>query len=105
MECARRGKTRACADVPRDLQAHLLRFSAIDAYQPRPLWEIFEPHAWHANYGDGAFFKNKIVMVGASSQVAHDVFDTPISPETPGPALHLHALAAALDHEFLVRCT
>src|SRR6266404_459211 len=40
-------------------------------------------------------------MVGASSQVAHDVFNTPLSPETPGPVLHLHALAAALDHEFL----
>src|SRR6266436_2720328 len=89
------------ADVPRDLQAHLLRFSALNAYQPRPLWEIFEPPSWHANYGDGAFFKNKIVIVGASSQVAHDVFDTPMSPETPGPVLHLHALAAALDHEFL----
>src|SRR6266404_5047866 len=25
----------------------------------------------------------------------------PMCPETPGPVLHLHALAAALDHEFL----
>src|SRR5438045_366104 len=33
--------------------------------------------------------------------MAHDVFETPLSPETPGPALHLHGLAAALDHEFL----
>jgi adenylate cyclase len=89
------------SDVPRDLQAHLLRFSALNAYQPRPLWEIFEPPSWHANYGDGAFFKNKIVVVGASSQVQHDIFDTPMNPETPGPVLHLHALAAALDHEFL----
>jgi adenylate cyclase len=89
------------ADVPRDLQPHLMRFSSIDAYQPLPLWEIFDNKIWHANYGDGAFFKNKIVVVGASSQVAHDVFDTPISPETPGPILHLDALAAALDHDFL----
>src|SRR5436305_11401650 len=56
---------------------------------------------WHANYRDGNYFKDKVVIVGASSQVAHDVFDTPLSPETRGPALHLHALAAALDHEFL----
>jgi adenylate cyclase len=88
-------------DVPRDLQAHLLRFSAPNAYPPRPLWEIFEPRFWRANYGDGSFFKNKVVVVGASSQVAHDVFPTPIHPETPGPVLHLFALAAALDHEFL----
>jgi len=90
------------SDVPVDLKPHLLRFSAIDAYLPHPLWEIFDDKMWHANYGDGAFFRDKIVIIGASSQIAHDVFDTPIGPETPGPALHLHALAAALGHEFLV---
>ncbi len=88
-------------DVPRDLQSHSIRFSALDAYLPKALWEVFDPKMWHANYRDGNYFKDKVVIVGASSQVAHDVFDTPLSPETPGPALHLHALAAALDHEFL----
>jgi adenylate cyclase len=40
-------------------------------------------------------------MIGSSAQVAHDVFDTPMSPATSGPALHLQAMAAALGHEFL----
>jgi len=31
----------------------------------------------------------------------HDVVDTPISPTTLGPELHLQAMAAALAHEFL----
>jgi adenylate cyclase len=88
-------------DVPRDLKAHILRFSSLDAYQPRPLWEIFDDKIWHANYKDGAFFKDKVMVVGQSAQIVHDAFDTPLGPETPGPALHLHALAAALDHEFL----
>jgi adenylate cyclase len=89
------------ADIPPGFEPRLLRFGEINAYQPRPLWEIFDPRSWRANYKDGAFFKDKVVIVGASSQIAHDVFDTPISPETPGPAFHLYALAAALDHEFL----
>jgi adenylate cyclase len=83
------------------LESHLFRFSELKAYEPRPLWEIFDAKFWQANYADGTFFKDKIVIIGASSQVAHDVFDTPLSPETPGPALHLHALAAAMDREFL----
>jgi adenylate cyclase len=91
------------ADVPVDRNAHLMRFTAISAYQPHPLWEIFDEKVWHANYADGAYFKDKIVMVGASSQIQHDVFDTAISPETPGPVLHLHALGALLDHEFLTQ--
>jgi adenylate cyclase len=88
-------------DVPRDLRGHEIRFSSMDAYSPHPLWEIFEPESWHANYADGAFFKDKVVVVGVSAKVMHDVAETPLGPETPGPILHLHALAAALDHEFL----
>ncbi len=94
-------KTGHVSDVPRDFDGHMIRFSAVDAYEPRPLYEVFDPKFWHANYADGAFFKDKIVMVGASAQVLHDVVDTPMSPTTFGPGLHLQVMAAALDHEFL----
>ena len=89
------------SDVPQDFDGHMIRFSAVDAYEPRPLYEVFDPKFWHANYADGAFFKDKIVMVGASAQILHDVVDTPMSPTTLGPGLHLQAMAAALGHEFL----
>src|SRR5437667_1207827 len=88
-------------DIPRDFRGHMIRFSALDAFEPRPLYEVFDPKFWHANYADGSFFKNKIVMVGPSAQVEHDVVDTPMSPMASGPALHLQAIAAALGHEFL----
>jgi adenylate cyclase len=88
-------------DVPLDLRGHMMRFTAPDAFGPRPLYEVFDPKLWHANYADGTFFKDKIVMVGPSAQVSHDVADTPISPTTSGPSLHLQAMAAALGHEFL----
>ena len=88
-------------DVPQDFDGHMIRFSGPDAYEPRPLYEVFDPKLWHANYADGAFFKDKIVMVGASAQILHDVVDTPMSPATLGPGLHLQAMAAALGHEYL----
>ena len=94
-------KTGHASDVPQDFAGHMIRFSAVDAYAPRPLYEVFDPKFWHANYADGAFFKDKIVMVGASAQIFHDVVDTPMSPTTLGPGLHLQAMAAALGHEFL----
>ena len=89
------------SDVPQDFDGHMIRFSALDAYEPRALYEVFDPKFWHANYADGAFFKDKIVMVGASAQILHDVVDTPMSPATLGPQLHLQAMASALGHEFL----
>jgi adenylate cyclase len=88
-------------DVPHDFHGHMIRFTAPDAFEPRPLYEVFDPKLWHANYGDGAFFKDKIVLVGPSAQVWHDVVDTPMSPTTIGSTLHLQAMAAALGHEFL----
>jgi adenylate cyclase len=88
-------------DVPRDFRGHMIRFTSPDAFAPRPLYEVFDPKFWHANYADGGFFKDKIVMVGSSAQVMHDVFPTPMSPTTPGPALHLQAMAAAMNHQFL----
>jgi adenylate cyclase len=90
-------------DIPRDLQSHLIRFSALDAYLPIPLWEIFDERSWHANYKDGAAFKDKVILVGPSAQILHDFTNTPISPETPGPTLHLHSLAAAMAHDFLYK--
>jgi adenylate cyclase len=88
-------------DVPQDFSGHMIRFTSPDAFGPRPLYEVFDPKFWHANYADGAFFKDKIVMVGSSAQVEHDTVVTPMSPTTLGPALHLQAMAAAMNHEFL----
>ena len=89
------------SDVPDDFRGHMIRFTSPDAFPPRPLYEVFDPKFWHANYADGAFFKNKIVMIGSSAQVEHDFVVTPMSPTTLGAALHLQAMAAAMNHEFL----
>ena len=56
---------------------------------------------WRANYGDGSFFRNKVVLIGAASQIAHDVVVTPMTPNMPGPVLHLQTIASAMQHEFL----
>jgi CHASE2 domain-containing sensor protein len=88
-------------EVPRDFQDHLIRFSATDAYQPYPIWEIADPDLWHSKYSDGEFFEDKIVIVGPSASKLGDVINNPIGPEIKGPVMHLNVLAATMDHEFL----
>src|SRR4029077_2577539 len=88
-------------EVPHDFQDHLIRFSATDAYQPYPVWEIADPDIWHSKYSDGEFFEDKIVIVGPSAPKLHDVIDNPVSSEIKGPVMHLNVLAATMDHEFL----
>ena len=87
--------------VPNDLNVHAIRFSSPTAYPPRSLYEVFLPKMWHANYKDGAVFKDKIVLVGASAGILHDEVATPVDENMPGPVLQLQSLAAALDGEFL----
>src|SRR5207302_9064650 len=53
----------------------------------------------------GASFTNKIVIVWESAQILNDFINTPISPSTPGPVVHLQVLAAASAHEFLHQTT
>lgn len=88
-------------NVPHDFKPHVLRFSAPDAYPPHPLWQIFFPKTWASNYAGGAFLQDKIVIVGASAPVMHDVVNTPLAANMFGPAVHLNAISAALAHQFL----
>lgn len=88
-------------NVPTDLRPRALRFGPADAYPARPLWEVFDPKTWQANYANGEFFRDKVVMIGASAQILHDFVNTPLGPSMPGPALHLHTMAAAMAGEFL----
>ena len=87
--------------VPDDVNLHAIRFGSEEAYHPLPLYEVFLPATWHSNYHDGKFFKDKVIIVGSSAEIQHDVVATPINSRLWGAALHLHALAASLDQEFL----
>jgi adenylate cyclase len=87
--------------IPPAGRSGMIRFGPNDAYQPRSFYEIFVPALWENNFAAGRFFKDKIVLIGAASAIAHDVHPTPISDATSGPLIHFHAIAAALDGEFL----
>ena len=73
----------------------------------RSIYEIFVPKLWTANYRNGAFFRDKIVMVGPEGSWSHDEHPTPFRLASGGPALmagpeiHLQALNAALQGDYL----
>lgn len=89
-------------DVPTDIDSHLIRFTAPPrlGFPPHSLYEIFVPTYWDRTYQSGKFFRDKIVIVGADGNWAHDEHPTPFG-EMPGPELHLNAINAALHHEFI----
>jgi adenylate cyclase len=71
-----------------------------DGFQPISLYMLFLPEAWKQNFKDGAFFKDKIVLVGPYGNSLKDQVPTPYGL-TDGPELHLNAINDALHDDFV----
>jgi adenylate cyclase len=74
---------------------------------PQSIYQIFVPELWERNFQSGAFFKDKIVFVGPEGGWSHDEHSTPFriidgdQALMSGPELHLNAMNAALQSDFL----
>jgi adenylate cyclase len=78
-----------------------VRFRFCEEILPRSLHEIFVEDQWaNPPYNGGAFFKDKIVLIGAAGNESTDRLQTPFGTSL-GPAIHLSAINAALHGDFL----
>ena len=82
-----------------------VRFRFAQEMRARSLHEIFVESQWtKPPYSSGSFFRDKIVVIGAAGNEAEDRLQTPFGA-TLGPQIHLSALNAALNHDFLRETT
>ncbi|HEY5778230.1 MAG TPA: adenylate/guanylate cyclase domain-containing protein, partial [Terrimicrobiaceae bacterium] len=90
------------ADVPDNPQHEPMRFRYALPGTARlvSLFEVFVPDFWRSNYAGGEFFKDRIVLVGATAERLHDFYLTPWG-KLSGPEINLHALAAMLRGSWL----
>ena len=91
--------------VPTDHLFHPFRYAfrgetLLNEQNPPSLYQIFVPTYWEKNYANGAFFKNKIVLVGPEGRYNKDVGLSPFG-EVAGPEFHLNAINAIINREFL----
>jgi adenylate cyclase len=97
------------ADRIPDAHLRLFRFAGpAGTFPARSIYEIFVPKLWSANYNGGDFFKDKIVVIGSEGSWSHDEHPTPFRLQRglmAGPEIHLQALNAALQGEFLRELT
>ncbi len=91
--------------IPSGFDARLFRYTtaAGSYYKPHPVGDVLSPKLWEKNYDNGKFFKDKLVLIGPTAEIFHDVHDTPFTdPKTmTGPEIHLQVINAALHGEFL----
>jgi len=91
------------ADVPNVYRPLLFRFIDPAKLLVVPFYTLFLSEAWQHTLHGGAVFRDKIVMVGPSAAILHDVHLAADDVTLPGPLLHLNALAALLNHSFYTR--
>lgn len=66
------------------------------------LCDLFLPNTWKANYAEGAFFKDKIVLVGPTANIFQDMHTSPFIPaRMKGPEVHLNLINAALNRAYI----
>ncbi len=75
------------------------RFGA-DVYRPRSVARIFSDTFWKTNFDDGAFFKDKVVLIGPVAERFQDFHETPVG-RISGPQLHLQVAACGLESAFI----
>jgi len=80
----------------------LLRFAGVGGtYQPISFWQIFDEKTWSSpTLKNGGVFKDKIVIIGPEANWSHDEFSTPLGV-MPGAEVHINAIAAILNQQFL----
>jgi serine/threonine protein kinase/CHASE2 domain-containing sensor protein len=69
-------------------------------FAPVSLYKIFSEDAWRKDFQDGAFFKDKVVLVGPAAPLFNDQVDTPLGM-IYGGQLHLQVLNCLLDGTFV----
>jgi adenylate cyclase len=89
--------------LPRDSLQHRFRYAGPPnvGFPYRPIYEIFTPGVWESNYGSGAFFQDKIVIIGPAANWTQDLQKTPYLMPMFGPEVHANALNAALTGAFI----
>jgi len=83
--------------APPDHAFYLIDFQGgAGTYRPLPVENLFVPALWaKPPFNSGTTFRNKIVVVGPTAEIFHDVHPTPFG-DTPGPEIQSQIIAALL---------
>jgi len=72
-------------------------------YRPLPVEEMFVDSLWNGGgegFNGGMIFSNKIVVVGPTAEIFHDIHTTPFG-EMPGPEIQAQIIVALLHNSWL----
>ncbi|PZO17576.1 MAG: protein kinase [Leptolyngbya foveolarum] len=69
----------AKADYPKTLQENIFFYGPKGTFEQVPFWQAIDNDIWRDQLGSGAFFEDKIVIIGTTSPMHHDTHGSPFS--------------------------
>ena len=75
---------------------------ASNIYPPLSMRSVFIPDDWEYRYDNGAYFKDKIVLIGPAVARFQDNHQTPVN-QVFGPQLHLQSIASGMRGDYVYR--
>jgi adenylate cyclase len=89
--------------IPTAGSYRLFRYAHLADLKVVPFYSLFLPTDWKQLLHDGEVFRDKVVVVGPSAAILHDVHLTPDDIQLPGPLLHVNAVLSLLNDAFYTR--
>lgn len=88
-------------NLKQPFEPRLFRYTGpAGTFPPVPMFLVFVPDNWQRIFENGAWFRDKVILVGAAGSISHDELATPFGV-MPGPEVHLNAANALVHGAFL----
>lgn len=86
-------------NYPRPVGDRIYFYGPPDTFTIKSFWQVFEPDFWDANFQGGKIFKDKIVLIGATTTLPNDFHPVPVSrsKEMSGVEIHANAIATLME--------
>lgn len=84
-------------------------YGAAGTFEQIPFWYVLDPENWNTYLQQGQFFKDKIVLIGATAQLAQDYHSVAVSnnwlfPEQmSGVEIHANAIATLMENKAIAQ--
>jgi adenylate cyclase len=85
--------------VPDDELEHLFRYGDYSNLKVVSFYSLFMPQDWKTAMRNGEIFRDKIVVIGPTAPILHDILPTPYG-SMAGANIHLSAISAAMHGSF-----
>jgi CHASE2 domain-containing sensor protein/tRNA A-37 threonylcarbamoyl transferase component Bud32 len=90
-------------DYPQPKGDRIYFYGSAGTFEAYPFWHVLDPENWNTYLQQGKIFKDKIVVIGVTSQLAKDYYPVPAAsswlyPEQmSGVEIHANAIATLME--------